>query len=403
MKKYFALFFLAAGFAACAKDVVWEDFKDLSGWTDPKKNVSPAFSAVKGAGPAGTDAIKVTQPGSAVKAYTTFPVVPVSSWKKLYEGISFKVKGDGSDQWGCITVNGWGLAGGSFYFSVKNTDWQEYTVSFADLAPVSDHVSELPGALSVYAFGGLRLGDRWAIGWNNAKIPNFSYMVADLRLQEKVNPRFQPGKLKPAPFAGIAKKMKNGQAVSIVCFGDSITAGTGLKNSKNEQYAVLIGDILRTHFKNDKITTRSVAVGGAHTIDLLGWLERDLSQGMPDIATILIGYNNRSGAQNPEVYRAQLEMWIERLTVMTQGKTAIVLIPTVPGVPRFVAQDDYAKVTREIAAKYKLPVAPVDLKIKEIGPEDYRKNYLCDSVHPNVAGHKMFAEVLAKTMIDAAK
>lgn len=403
MKKLAALFLMAAAFAVCAKDIVLEDFKDLNGWADPKKGATVvSFEAAKGQGPSTMDAMKINQPGTAVKSYGKNPPLPVENWQKRYEGISFKVKGDGSDQWGCITLNGWGLAGGNFYFPLKSTEWQTYKVSFADMAPVSDHVSEMPRSLSVYAFGELKFGDRWSICSNNAKIPNFSYLVSDVRLEENVTPVFQRGKFKSAPFADIAKKMKSGQPVSIICFGDSITAGTGLKKNLEEQYAVLTGEILRQNFKNDKITSRSVAVGGAHTLDLLGWMERDLSQGMPDIATVLIGYNNRSGAQNPEVYRAQLEMWIERILFKTQGKAAIVLIPTVPGVPRFVSQDDYARITREVAAKYKLLVAPIDQKIKEIGPKDYKEIYLCDSVHPNAEGHKMFAEVLAKTIIDAS-
>lgn len=399
MKNFFALLIMSAGFLVCARDVILEDFKDIKGWTNPVKTpTTPSFEAAKGQGPAGMEALKIIQPGSAVKT-----LVPSEAWQKRYEGISFRVKGDGSDQWGCISLNGWGLAGGSFYFPVKDKEWQTYRVSFADLAPISDHVSELPASMSVYAFGELKFGDRWNISWNNAKIPSFSYLVADVRLEERAVPTFQPAKFKPAPFATVAKKLKGGQPVSIVCFGDSITAGTGLKDNKKEQYAVLLGDILRKDFNNDKITTRSVAVGGAHTTDLIGWLDRDLSQGLPDIATILIGYNNRSGAQNPEVYRAQLEMWIQRIATRTQGKVSIVLIPTVPGVPRFVAQDDYARITREVAAKYKLPVASIDSAIKELGPKDYKATYLCDSVHPNAAGHKMFADILSKTIIEAAK
>ena len=61
------------------------------------------------------------------------------------------------------------------------------------------------------------------------------------------------------------------------------------------------------------------------------------------------------------------------------------------------AQQDMADAAREIAAKRGLQVAPIDEAIAKIGPVKYKAEYLADSIHPNPAGHKLFAEVLFKT------
>ena len=191
------------------------------------------------------------------------------------------------------------------------------------------------------------------------------------------------------------KEMKAGKETLITCFGDSITAGTALRKG-NKRYAVLLGEQLAKKFGNKNIKTECVAVGGAHTYDSIAWLDRDLSKGKPAVATMLIGYNNRSSAQTAELYRAQLEMWIERLLAKTEGKTAIILIPSVQGVPRWFAQDDMAAVTYEVAKKYNCTVCPLDKVVGKIGPVDYRAKFLADGIHPNQAGHQIFADELVK-------
>ena len=137
-------------------------------------------------------------------------------------------------------------------------------------------------------------------------------------------------------------------------------------------------------------------MGGARTKDSIAWMDRDFTKGTPDVATMLIGYNNRSGGQSAEMYRKQLEIWIDHLLARTNGKTAIILIPTLPGIPRWYGQDDMAKMVYEVAQKYNCTVVPLEKMIKKMGPFAYRKNYLADGVHPNQAGHKLFAEEIVK-------
>ena len=58
-----------------------------------------------------------------------------------------------------------------------------------------------------------------------------------------------------------------------------------------------------------------------------------------------------------------------------------------------------ADATREIAVKRGLQIAPIDEAIAKLGPARYKAEYLADSVHPNAAGHKLFAEVLFKSFV----
>ena len=300
----------------------------------------------------------------------SFPLGGEKMMERPFTGIVFKVKGDGSDEWGRISVQAGPMGGASFYFPLKSKEEVEYRAAFSDMAPTNDN-SRLPGAaIRAGEITGFQLGDRWNIGQNNARREPFSYEISGLKLTDEVKGKFVPGKSRIAPVASVIAKMKAKEKVLILCFGDSITAGTSLRNKDQDRYATVLQGLLRKKYGYDGITVRSVAVGGAHTYDSIGWLDRDLAQGKPDAATMLIGYNNRSNSQTKENYAAHLERWLELFALKTGGKAPVVLIPSLPAISRFYAQRDMAEATREVAKKYGLATAAADQVFTKLGPDN---------------------------------
>ena len=391
MKKFFVAAFavLVAG-VVCA-DAVVADFLSEANWR--RSRVKGSYAAVKENGK--VSAIKVNGPNVVSFGSRIYPMDGGKDINKLYEGISFEVKGDGSNEWGAVAVQETNLVCGIYFFPLKNTEWHEVKVAFADMAPASDHTLGLPAKLAVGRIVNVNFGDRWKLNWTNVKRGEFSFQVRNLKLVENAAPAIKTGKLKARPLCDVIKEMKAGKPALVTCVGDSITAGTALKKG-DKRYAVLLGELLVKKFNNAKIKRECVAIGGAHTFDSIAWLDRDLTKGNPDVATMLIGFNNRSGAQSTAAYVAQLEMWIERLLAKTNGKTAIILIPSIQGVPRWEAQKDMAEATYKVAKKYNCTICPIEQVIEKIGALQYKAKYLADGVHPNQAGHKMFAEELVK-------
>ena len=389
MKKImFAAMFVTAGIVLTAAETKWEDFSDASVWKQGRTALKDKDMA--------NGLIKFNGPGKIYnRSFRVFPAVGVDPDKK-FTGIAFKVTSDGIGGWGSITINAGPRDCAYYYFPLKKGTF-EYRVAFGDMAPAKDMANPAPQVITAGQLSGITVGDYWAIGQNNYRRPKYSFQLADLRLLDDIKPQFVRGKHAPAKLDGVIAKMKAGKAVTILCFGDSITAGTGLQDREKDRYATVLQGMLREYYKNDKITVRSVAVGGAHTFQSIAWLDRDLADGMPDAATMLIGYNNRSACQSKEFYAEHLTEWIERFAMKTGGKAAVVLIPAVQGVPRFTDQQDMADATREVAAKFGLETSPIDEAIAKIGPVKYRAEYLGDAIHPNPAGHKLFAEVLFKT------
>lgn len=374
--------------ATAAEPVPVVDWAEPAGWhaVEPGKVVSDGAI------------VTVRQPGISSRTFPHYPLDDGRDLDRTYQGISFRVRGDGSDEWGCININNGSRFGGAFYFPVKNTDWMEYRVAFADMAPISDHACGLPRNVAAGDLGTLTFGDYWKIGTGNLPRPVFRYEVTDLKLLPEIPARFETEKKRPLPLAEAIKRMRQGRPTAIFCFGDSVTAGTSLKNREGERFATLLGPALAKYFKNPGITSRCVATGGAHTYQAIGWLERDLREGVPDIAVMLIGGNNYNAAQSPELFRQQLSIWLERLVQLTDGQCAVVLIPTLPGVPRFRVRDYLATATCDVARDYGCAICPFHETIKALGPFVYKEKYLADSVHPNAAGHALLLEELARLL-----
>ena len=391
MKKLFLLSTVLGGFLlTAAEEVPVKNFLNANSWRRQKT----AQLVMENGKPC---AVQLTK-GTAFCSVSgmTYTIDGKGDINTLYEGISFEVKGDGSDEWSCVLIGGSRAFQSHFYFPLKNKEWTKYTVSFADMAPANDHTAGLCAKVPAGRLGTLTFNDHWNITWCNAKRQNFTYQVRNFALVKKAAPRYAYEKYSKALSLDAAvKKMKSGQKVQLLCFGDSITAGTGLRKT-DKRYAMLLGEALEKKYNNPRIVSDCAAVGGARTKDSIAWLDRDLTKGLPDVATMLIGYNNRSGGQNAEMYQKQLELWIRHLLARTKGQTAIILIPTVPGVPRWFEQDDMAQTTYAVAKKYNCTVVPLDKAIKQLGPAVYRSKFLCDGVHPNQEGHQLFANEILK-------
>lgn len=366
------------------------DFENLDGWkaTQAPAAFEKAPDAHQGAG-----AIKVTMPGQV--SATISATFPPAAWDN-YAGVSFWAKGDGSTQWGSLAIGGSGSNYGYmyvFFFPLVSTEWQQYTVPWADwIAEGQVGGIGQSGALPPSGIQTLRLGTRWNITHNNARIPPHSYSVDDVQLVASVPPP-APHR-KPRPLQDVITILREGKPLRIICMGDSITAGTGLKDMGAERYAVVLQAKLREATGNQQITCESRAVGGAKLADARAWVTRDFHGEAPDLVTMLYGYNDKSNLWTAAQFAAALEDYIQRVTDATGGKAAIVPIATIPGAgPRYVMMDDFAQVVRDVSKKLGLEYCNMPERLKADGREGLGR-YMGDMAHPNAEGHVLMAQVL---------
>ncbi|MCC7490739.1 MAG: hypothetical protein IT204_00240 [Fimbriimonadaceae bacterium] len=375
-----------------AAPVVLADCESVTGW---KANAPAAVAAATDAG-AGQGAVQVTLPGTVVREIVARGTAAMADWDR-YQGISLLVKGDGSANFGCFAVSGGGSDGTYSYvtwFPLRDTTWHRVAVRWADLIPEGqvDPIGTL-GALPPSGITVLRCGSRWTIGHNNYPLPQVSFGLDQVQLEETLP---EPAATPPlAPLSGVIAKLKAGQPLRIQCMGDSITAGTSLPDRENQRYAVLVGRLLRDWCKNEQIVCESRAVGGAKLSDARAWVPRDFVDAPPDLVTVLYGYNDKSNTQTRDYYRRSLEDYLDRIARVTGGRSAVLLLTCLPGTgPRWSMLDDYAEAVREVAKARSLACFEFQDVLKSVG-RDQLEQFFADQAHPNIAGHERLADALA--------
>lgn len=375
--------------------IVLDDAESADGWSAARE---PASVSLETAAAVGQGALRVTMPGTVSRRLTRTYVPGSEAWDG-YAGIALWVKGDGSDQFGCLAVEGTY----SFVatFPLANRDWQRLVIPWREF--VAENQADPIGAfggMPPSGIQGLRFGSRWTIGHNNAPIPPHSFAVDQIELVQDA----PPAEPVPAarPFADVLAQLRARQPVRIQCMGDSITAGTGLADRDRERYATQTQDLLRRWLGYADIHCASRAVGGAKLNDARAWVPRDFVGPKPDLVTIWYGYNDKSNAFTREYFARSLDDYIDRVLRATGGQAAILLFATGPGCgPRFTMLDDYAETVRETAARRGLPCFDIHAALKAVGRTQI-DTLFADLAHPNAAGHARIADLLASYLVEAA-
>lgn len=384
--------------AAGAAPVLLTDCETPAGW----RVTGAASCAAADSAAVGKGAIRVGLPGNAILELGKQWLPGSAAWD-TYQGVSFYVKGDGSDNYGCLAIGAAAEGAYTFvhYFPLRETAWHKLTVPWAEFVPEGqwDPIGS-PGALPPSGITTIRCGSRWVIGHNNQPLPRVEFSLDQVMLEEQVAaPAAAPP---PRPFASVVERLKARQPVSIVCLGDSITAGTSLPDKEQQRYAVGVGQRLRTWLGYEQVTCVSRAVGGAKLTDARAWIPRDLAGDPPDLVTILYGYNDKSNTFTREAFKRSLVDYLDRVARATGGRSALLPMATLPGNgPRFVMMDDFAEVVREVARERDLPCLDLHAVFKAIGRERIGE-FFADMAHPNIEGHQLLAEAIAGYLARAA-
>ncbi|HBC88694.1 MAG TPA: hypothetical protein DCZ94_17260 [Lentisphaeria bacterium] len=371
-----------------------EDFEAASGWE--KQNGAQVESADSAS--VGKGAVKFSGPGLAFKKVKGIKPLKLDSLNDGYEGISFYVKGDGSDMYGTIVLCGqhplWFPFKYAYSFPLKDTEWKKVMVPWDKFVP-EDPVYAIgtPGGMPPSGIQNLKLNNKWNIYHNNKPMPKFSFSIDQIQFEEKVPSEKNTPKLKS--FDEVLKLLKDKKPVSILCLGDSITAGTSLKSPDTERYAQVLEKLLRKQYGYDQITVISKAVGGAQGNDLRLWLDRDFAGTPPDLVTIMYGYNDKTWGYPKEYFTYSLNDYLDRIARKTNGASSVLLITTIPGKnERFFMMDDYAECVRGIAKERGLALCDAAKEFKAFGRAGI-DSYMADQAHPNAKGHEVMANSIA--------
>lgn len=190
------------------------------------------------------------------------------------------------------------------------------------------------------------------------------------------------------------------EPVKVVCFGDSIT-GVYYHTGGVRAYPDMLGIALRRTYPDAKLTMVNAGISGHTTVLGLQRIERDVLAEGPDLVTVMFGMNDVVGVPI-ETYRENLREIVDQCRAVG----AEVLLCT----PNSVYDEDqgrpmeklaqYAQVVRDVAAEKQVPLADCWQAYEDIRAADLRawRLLLSETIHPNMNGHKVFAEEIARVI-----
>jgi lysophospholipase L1-like esterase len=210
-------------------------------------------------------------------------------------------------------------------------------------------------------------------------------------------------------------KLQSGQAVKIVCWGDSITAG-GDASTPQDRYPAIFESRLRAKYPNADIVVKAVAAGGSTSREwlypekfLYGWGStkldfNDVLKEKPDLVTIEFANDAYIDAPQtlPDIYNDILN----RLTAA--GAEVIVITPSFFNLEymKFHSDQDqdarqYDFFVRKFANEHQLGIADVSSRWEHLFKEGIPyTTYLKNSInHPDNRGHLMFVDELMKNFL----
>jgi len=323
------------------------------------------------------------------------------AWDKA-EGISFWVKGDGSESWGgleLIDTSDYRYRYG-YCFPIDSTDWRKITVPWCDLIP--EHpAGELVDPATGYApsrFGNLWFG-KW---WYWKEYPAHSYAIDQVALEPTIpvdTADYTPQRTgAPRTLA----KLEAGQPVTIVTVGDSLSAAEHWANREVLWSNVLAGK-LHEQFGSE-VTVVNAAIGGTPLNTNLVLMPRWLKgTPQPDLVTVWFGFNDWDLGMREAQFAKMLGFAVDRIRRMTGGESEVLLMTTCPAVARWDTMEELAEAAREVAAEKRTGLADVSAAFHEAGGDEaQRKTLYCrDETHLSGAGHVLTADTVLRAIASA--
>jgi lysophospholipase L1-like esterase len=134
----------------------------------------------------------------------------------------------------------------------------------------------------------------------------------------------------PLWTTNIIDKMRNGEVVVIVCYGDSIFYGDLGNGTAIISCPARLQTVLRSYYNNNNITVINKGVNGRQSDEALASFDADVLTLNPDAVFIMFGINDTSGLVTPlntlEQYKTNIAAMIKKS--IANGIQPLLLTPT---------------------------------------------------------------------------
>jgi lysophospholipase L1-like esterase len=344
-------------------------------------------------------AVKFSFEDGAKGAFFTSNRRGTPAWDRA-AGLSFWVKGDGSDHFGGLELiydDDYAVRY-DFAFPLKSTEWTKVVVPWRDLVPVLpgpksnllDPAGEnKPSRISAIWFG------KW---WYWGDYAACSFAIDEIRLEDKIDLDTADYTPEGPPLARVLAKLKAAQPVTVVTMGDSLTDTHHWAN-RETNWPALVKEKIESKYKSS-VTVVNPAIGGTQlrqNLVLIPVWQTKAAE--PDLVTICFGGNDWDSGMRDKQFRETCRDAIDRVRRATHGKADVLLISTVPAASRWGAVEELAEACRQAAADRKAGLADADKAFTAAGGDEKQRDalYVKDRTHLSPDGHAL----MAKTVLEA--
>ncbi len=189
------------------------------------------------------------------------------------------------------------------------------------------------------------------------------------------------------------------EPVRIVCIGDSIT-GVYYHSGGLRAYPEMLQIALQKIHPQAQVTVRNAGISGDTTTGGLKRLERDVLAQKPHLVTIMFGMNDLVRTPVAD-FQNNLREIIRRCRALDAEVVLCTQNSIVESPQRLGAKlAEFTQAIRDMAIAELLPVADCFAAFEAVHANDALEwnLLLSDPIHPNMAGHKLFAETIAQTI-----
>jgi lysophospholipase L1-like esterase len=186
----------------------------------------------------------------------------------------------------------------------------------------------------------------------------------------------------PAQESRTKELLAAGKPVTVVCFGDSIT-GVYYHTGGRRAYPDMLEIALQKAYPKALVNVVNAGVSGHTTVQALARLDSAVLKHKPQLVTVMFGMNDMVRVPLDDFKKNMIE-----IKDRCQKAGAEVL---------FCTQNNVI----EIAKEHKLAVADCHAAYEAAKSKDAAdwRLLLSDEIHPNMDGHKLLAETIAKTIV----
>ncbi len=204
---------------------------------------------------------------------------------------------------------------------------------------------------------------------------------------------------KAAPMKIIDALAAGQKVVKVVGFGDSIT-GVYYHTGGRRAWTEMLGLALQRLYPQAKLEAINAGISGNTSAAGLARIDKDVLSHKSDLVVVMFGMNDVAGNQ-PAAFEANMKAIVARCRA--GGAEVVLCTPNAiydqdPRRPLGRLRD-YAAIVRRLGQELNVPVADCFAVYEAVlaRPREFA-TIMSDTIHPNMRGHKLFAETIARTI-----